>query len=423
MVLGPFAEPKVARRTGAKPRTALKNVPSRAEPNKRPIQLTLLNVIEPNICYNRLMTYNWQQPDWPDFQYDLTTVEDALLAFAEKTGRASGLLSGIPQETQTEAIIEMMVVEALKTSEIEGEYLSRQDVLSSIRKNLGLGQPGEQVRDQRAQGAAALMTDVRTRYAGPLTKATLCSWHRMIMQGSRGITVGKWRNHAEPMQVVSGPIGKPRIHFEAPPSTRVSKEISRFITWFNDTGPQGKKDIKKPLIRSAIAHVYFESIHPFEDGNGRIGRALSEKALSQGLGRPALLSLSRAIEANRAHYYEALQKAQQSNHITPWISWFVNIALAAQQQAEEQIEFTLRKTRLFDRLQDQLNSRQMQVVRRMLEEGPSGFTGGINAKKYMAIAHTSKATATRDLQDLVAQGALTLVGGGRSTRYEINLGQ
>ncbi|WP_447965615.1 Fic family protein [Nitrospira sp. Ecomares 2.1] len=369
------------------------------------------------------MTYNWQQPDWPDFQYDLTTVEDALLAFAEKTGRASGLLSGIPQETQTEAIIEMMVVEALKTSEIEGEYLSRQDVLSSIRKNLGLGQPGEQVRDQRAQGAAALMTDVRTRYAGPLTKATLCSWHRMIIQGSRSITVGKWRSHAEPMQVVSGPIGKPRIHFEAPPSTRVSKEMSRFITWFNNTGPQGKKDIKKPLIRSAIAHVYFESIHPFEDGNGRIGRALSEKALSQGLGRPALLSLSRAIEANRAHYYEALQKAQQSNHITPWISWFVNIALAAQQQAEEQIEFTLRKTRLFDRLQDQLNSRQMQVVRRMLEEGPSGFTGGINAKKYMAIAHTSKATATRDLQDLVAQGALTLVGGGRSTRYEINLGQ
>jgi Fic family protein len=368
------------------------------------------------------MLYNWQQKDWPTFTYDLTNVADALLTFAEKTGRTSGLLRGLPKDTQTEAIIDLMVSEAIKTSEIEGEYLSRNDVLSSIRKNLGLEQPGEQVRDKRAEGAAALMIDVRNTYAQPLTKDTFFSWHRMIMQGSRGIKTGKWRSHAEPMQVVSGPMGKERIHFEAPPSARVPKEMTQFITWYNETGPNGKKAITKPVIRSAIAHLYFESIHPFEDGNGRIGRALSEKALSQGMGRPALLSLSRTIEANRTQYYAALQAAQQSNGITPWITWFVNMALDAQHQAEEQIEFTLKKTHLFDRVKDQLNERQLRVLRRVLEEGPKGFEGGISAQKYIAITHTSKATATRDLQDLVEKGAIILLGGGRSTRYEVNLG-
>jgi len=331
-------------------------------------------------------------------------------------------LRGLPDDMQTEAIIDMMVAEAIKTSEIEGEYLSRKDVLSSIRKNLGLGQPSEQVRDKRAEGAAALMIDVRNNVADPLTKDTLFAWHRLIMQGSRDIKTGKWRSHAEPMQVVSGPIGKENIHFEAPPSAQVPKEMTRFITWFNETGPDGQKDIKKPVIRSAIAHLYFESIHPFEDGNGRIGRALSEKALSQGMGLPALLSLSRTIEAHRKQYYAALQNAQQSNSITPWITWFVNMTLEAQQQAEEQIEFTLQKTKFFDRLQDQLNERQLRVLGRILEEGIQGFKGGMNAKTYMAITHTSKATATRDLQDLVEKGAFTPLGGGRSTRYEINLG-
>lgn len=374
------------------------------------------------MCYNQLMPYNWQQQDWPEFTYDLTNVEDILLKFAEKTGKTSGLLRGLPDDMQTEAIVDMMVAEAIKTSEIEGEYLSRKDVLSSIRKNLGLGQPSEQVRDKRAEGAAALMIDVRNNVADPLTKDTLFAWHRLIMQGSRDIKTGKWRSHAEPMQVVSGPIGKENIHFEAPPSAQVPKEMTRFITWFNETGPDGQKDIKKPVIRSAIAHLYFESIHPFEDGNGRIGRALSEKALSQGMGLPALLSLSRTIEAHRKQYYAALQNAQQSNSITPWITWFVNMTLEAQQQAEEQIEFTLQKTKFFDRLQDQLNERQLRVLGRILEEGIQGFKGGMNAKKYMAITHTSKATATRDLQDLVEKGAFTPLGGGRSTRYEINLG-
>ena len=366
------------------------------------------------------MLYNWQQSDWPKFRYDLSGIEEILLTFAERTGRASGLLKGLTADAQVEATIEMMVVEALKTSAIEGELLSRKDVMSSIRHNLGM-ESGPATGDKRAKGAAALMIDVRNSFATSLSEPKLFEWHRMIMAGHRRIAAGQWRTHAEPMQVVSGPVGHERVHFEAPPSTTVPEEMTRFIQWFNDTAPGGKQEIRKAAVRSAVAHLYFEAIHPFEDGNGRIGRALSEKALSQGLGRPALLSLSRAIEANRKQYYEALQEGQQSNEITPWVSWFVHMVLEAQIQAEEQIEFTLKKTRLFDRWRDQLNDRQLQTLRRMLDEGPTGFEGGMSAKKYMTITEASKATATRDLQDLADKGIVVPAGGGRSIHYKINL--
>lgn len=367
------------------------------------------------------MTYNWQQNDWPEFRYNLSGINDVLLAFAEKTGRVDGLLKGLPADTQAEAAIDMMVAEAVKTSAIEGEYLSREDVMSSIRRNLGLGGHTKRSGDRRVEGAAALMVDVRNSLAVPLSHEKLFEWHRMIMSGSKGIRSGRWRTHAEPMQVVSGPVGKDRVHFEAPPSSRVPAEMKQFIAWFNETGPGGKRELKQPVVRSAIAHVYFESIHPFEDGNGRIGRAISEKALSQGLGRPVVMSLSQVIEAKRRQYYAALKTAQQSNEITPWIGWFVTTALEAQMQAEEQIDFTLKKTRMFDRFGDQLNERQLRMLRRMLEEGPKGFEGGMSAQKYMSITGASKATATRDLQDLATQGLLAPFGGGRSRRYNLNL--
>ncbi len=344
------------------------------------------------------MIYNWQQADWPEFKYDLRRFEDILFSFAERMGRVSGLLKGLPEDTQTEAIIDMMVSEAIKTSEIEGEYLSRQDVISSIRKNLGLNQNIARVKDKKAEGAAELMIDVRDTYAEKLTQEKLFSWHKMIMKGSRGVKVGSWRTHKDAMQVTSGPIGKQKVHYEAPSSKRILDEMKKFIRWFNETGPGGSKEIKKPAVRSAIAHIYFESIHPFEDGNGRIGRAISEKTLSQGVGRPILLSLSKTIEANKNAYYDALKVAQRSNEITPWINYFVNVILEAQVNTEEQIDFTLKKTKFFDRFQDQLNERQLRVVHRMLEEGPKGFEGGMSAKKYIAITRTSKATATRDLQ-------------------------
>lgn len=366
------------------------------------------------------MSYNWQQPDWPQFRYTLSGLEDSLFAFAEKTGRVGGLLKGLTADAQMEAAIEMMVVEAIKTSAIEGELLSRKDVMSSIRNNLGLV-PEAPGGDQRAAGAAALMIDVRSSFAAPLSEEMLLSWHRMIMQGHRHITASRWRTHVESMQVVSGPMGHERVHFEAPPSAQVPGEMQRYIQWFNDTAPGGKHEIRKAAVRSAIAQLYFESIHPFEDGNGRIGRALSEKTLSQGLGRPAALSLSRVIEARKKEYYDALKEGQQSNEITSWVTWFIDMAIAAQIQAEEQIDFTLKKTRLFDRFRDQLNARQWQILRRMLDEGTKGFDGGMSAKKYMSITGTSKATATRDLQDLADKGIFVPTGGGRSTHYTIVL--
>jgi Fic family protein len=363
------------------------------------------------------MKYNWQQKDWPNFQYKTEEIEDNLFDFAQRTGHISGVLDGFSESEQTDAMINLMVFEAIKTSEIEGEYLSRKDVMSSIRRNLGLNPKLPVSKDKRVEGVAELMLAVRNDFLKPLTSQTLFDWHSMFMKGSRGVQVGQWRTHEEPMQIVSGAIGREIVHFEAPPSNSLSSQMSGFIEWFNES----QNSIKKPIIRSAIAHLYFESIHPFEDGNGRIGRAVAEKALSQSIGRPVLFSLSKSIESNKKAYYNALQKAQRSNYITDWINYFVKTVLDAQIDAEQEIEFTLKKTKFFDNHKVELNERQQKVVRRMLEEGHQGFEGGMNARKYVSIASTSKATATRDLQDLVKKGIFKPTGGGRSTRYEINI--
>lgn len=366
------------------------------------------------------MRYNWQQPDWPEFTYDIQDIEEILFSIAEEMGHISGTLKALPENIQVEMLINTMVAEAIKTSAIEGEYLSRPDVMSSIRNNLGLNKIQEPVKDKKAQGAGELMVTVRNHYAEPLTKEVLFSWHRILMQQSKGIIiVGAWRLHEEPMQVVSGAIGKENIHFEAPPSKNVPVEMDRFIQWFNDTAPGGNKEIKKAPIRSAIAHLYFESIHPFEDGNGRIGRAVAEKALSQTIGRPVMLSLSQTIEANKSAYYEALEKAQRKNEITGWVKYFVHVIYKAQLAAKELIDFTIRKARFIDRYKDQLNERQLKVVFRMLES-PDGFEGGMTARKYLSLAKTSKATATRDLQELAEMNVLVPQGSGRSVHYFVN---
>jgi Fic family protein len=217
-------------------------------------------------------------------------------------------------------------------------------------------------------------------------------------------------------------MGKETVHYEAPPSLRVADEMERFLRWFNDTTPGQPQAIKQSPVRCAIAHLYFESIHPFEDGNGRVGRAIAEKALSQGLGRPVLLSLSRTIERNKNDYYDALEAAQRSLEITPWINYFAGVILDAQKYAEQQIDFTLKKTLFFDKFHDQLGERQLKAVLRVMEAGPTGFKGGLNAAKYGSMNRVSKATATRDLQELLAKGVLILseAGGGRNTSYELN---
>ncbi len=367
------------------------------------------------------MIYNWQQPDWPDFKYDLGVTEDILSAFTEESGRTGGMLNAMSEGQQMETAISTMVTEAIKTSEIEGEYVSRQDVVSSIRNNLGLNKNPEVIKDKKAQGVGKVMVEVREQFAAPLTEQNLCHWHELLMADTRNIQTGEWRTHEDPMQVVSGPLGQQKVHFEAPPSAQVPIEMKAFIQWFNDTAPGQKKEIKKAPVRSAIAHLYFESIHPFEDGNGRIGRAIAEKALSQTLGRPVLLSLSRTIDADKKAYYEALEKASKSNEITKWINYFAGTVYMAQKQTNLLIDFTLKKALFFDSFSDQLNERHLKVIKRMMDAGPDGFQGGMNANKYLSLTKVSKATATRDLQYLSEIKALIAEGGGRSTRYILNM--
>ena len=368
--------------------------------------------------YIRLMSdYNWQQPDWTLFRYDLSGMEDDLLRFVEKTGRLDGLTTAMSGDMRLETVISLMVEEALKTSEIEGELFSRADVQSSVRKNLGLLHDSSLLKNRKAAGIGELMTAVRRTFSDPLTEAMLFDWHRMVMDGSRGVLVGAWRTHPEPMQVISGFMGKETVHFEAPPSERVPAEMRRFADWFNGDAP-----LAAP-VRAAIAHLWFESIHPFEDGNGRIGRAIAEKSLSQSVGRSVILSLSEAIEAKKQSYYAALMTAQRTNDITEWIRYFLETLLDAQSRAESLILFTLKKAAFFDRFGALLNERQLKVVVRMMEEGPRGFEGGMNTRKYIGITKASKATATRDLQHLLEMGVFMRHGaaGGRSTAYVLTL--
>lgn len=365
--------------------------------------------------------YNWQQDDWPNFQYDLTNIYEILFSIAEKAGLINGTLNHLTENLQTEAIINLIVEEAIKTSEIEGEYISRPDVRSSIKNKLGINQNPIKVHDKRAQGVAELLFDARNTFQEPLTESKLFEWHLMLMSSSinSNLRVGYWRTHEEAMQVISSRGGRSIVHFEAPPSVLIPHEMEQFIFWFNNTAPGKSQAIPFPPIRAAIAHLYFESIHPFEDGNGRIGRAIAEKALSQGFGYPILLSLSESIETNKKTYYEVLHQASKSNEITPWLHYFVELVLNSQIYAENQINFILKKVAYFDKFEKKLNARQLKVIRRMIDTGIQGFEGGMSAKKYKTIADTSKATATRDLQDLVLMGALSQVGEGRSVRYNL----
>ncbi|MEO8401251.1 MAG: Fic family protein [Gammaproteobacteria bacterium] len=367
--------------------------------------------------------YNWQQPDWPHFRYDLANIHETLFSIAEKMGLISGKLSHLAENLQTETMINLMVEEAVKTSAIEGEHISRPDIRSSIKNKLGLNPEIIRVHDKRAQGIAELMLDVRNTFKQPISEEKLFDWHMMLLSGTfnPNLRVGCWRIDEEPMQIISGHYGKWVVHYEAPPSPNVPDEMAKFIHWFNHTAPGESQAIKFAPVRAAIAHLYFESIHPFDDGNGRIGRAIAEKALSQGFGHPVMLSLSQPIDTEKKAYYDALNKASRSNEITAWIEYFVNVVLNAEIEVEKQINFILKKSVFFDSFKEILNERQLKVVKRMMQAGAQGFEGGMSAKKYMTITGTSKATATRDLQHLLAIQAFRQIGSGRSVRYELNL--
>lgn len=364
--------------------------------------------------------YIWEETGWPDFKYDLTHLKDLLNLYISETSYISGSLDHLPENVHSEALVDLMVSESIKTFEIEGEKINMDDVRSSIRHQLGLTDKPELLKDPRAEGIAKLMIANRKNYTTQLTKEELFSWHTMIMTPSIYLSkeeIGAWRTDTAPMRIVSGALGKETIHYEAPPSTRVPSEMSRFIDWFN-----GSTDIPGP-VRAAVAHLYFEIIHPFSDGNGRIGRALCEKSLFQGVDRPLLISLSTAIEKRKKTYYEELSIASKNGlNITGWIEYFVRIIHDAILESKIKIRFVVQKAKFWNQFEPTLNERQTKVLKKMLSEGLEGFKGDITTKKYLKIAPCSKATATRDLRDLVQYGCLQkLPGGGRSTRYRIIL--
>lgn len=363
--------------------------------------------------------YNWQLKDWRHFQFNEGEFTAPALSFMALAGESQGYVQTLPGNNQAESIITLLVKEAIKTSAIEGEFLNREDLVSSIRKNLGYSVTNR-TKDKRAEGIASLLVKAREDFESDFTETQLFEWHRLLMLGNQTINIGQYRSHSEPMQVISGAIGKELIHFEAPPSAQVKSEMKMFFGWFNETKPGGKNAIPNLLIRAAIAHLYFETIHPFEDGNGRIGRIIAEKALAQGLKRPILMSLSTAIEADKKSYYAALKQAQCTNNLPDWIHYFSYTILNAQKDFIHTINFTLKKSTFFDKHKSQLNDAQLKVINRMLEEGQEEFVGGMNAKKYQSITQVSKATATRHLQDLVEKGILVSQQKGRSTSYQVN---
>ena len=366
------------------------------------------------------MKWNWQQPDWPHFTWSSTRLVKAEERFLTSGGVLVGAVSHLDEANRDQLTVEAMSEEAVTSSQIEGEVLDRDSVQSSIRRQLGFSLDSR--RESPAErGIAEMMVDLYRHYAQPLDESTLCSWHEMLMNGRRDIRDrGRYRTHQEPMQVVSGRIYDPTVHFEAPASSQVPVEMAKYLDWFNRTSPSGQEPLPA-LTRAGIAHLYFESVHPFEDGNGRIGRAIAEKTLAQSLGRPTLIALATTILLRRRAYYDMLEASNKHHEISDWLAWFAGIALEAQCRTQSQVEFLIDKTKLIDRLRGQINDRQQRVLLRVLREGPEGFKGGLSAGNYISIAKTSPATARRDLADLVDKGAFERTGERRHARYHLTI--
>jgi Fic family protein len=366
------------------------------------------------------MTWNWQRPEWPDFSWNPALLRQAEEQFLLGGGIFAGTFNHLGADDKSHLTIETLSTEALTTSEIEGEFLDRASVQSSIRQQLGLGTDRRRVKPAE-QGIAEMTVDLYRNFDAPLSDEMLFGWHRMLMNGRRDLKdVGAYRTHKTPMQVVSGAVYEPKVHFEAPPSAKVPREMKRFVDWFNRTAPRAPSPLSA-LARAGIAHIYFECIHPFEDGNGRIGRAIAEKVLAQGLGYPTLIALAMTVLAKRKSYYEALERNNTETELTDWLRWFAGTAIEAQRRTSALVEFLLDKTRLLDRLGGQLNERQEKALLRVLREGPEGFKGGLSAGNYLTITGTTAPTATRDLADMVAKGALLRSGERRHARYRANI--
>ena len=366
------------------------------------------------------MTWNWQDPDWPNFRWAAERIAAYELEFAQKVGVLIGSSRHLVSADRSQLVVELMSRSALDSSAIEDEILDRDSVQSSVRRQLGLQADHKRVGAAEA-GIATLMVDLFETLSEPLDHAKLFHWHRLVMAGNADLqVVGGYRVHEEPMQIVSGPDYRRKVHFEAPPSATVATEMDRFLRWFTDSAPSGSAPLS-PVARAGIAHLWFETIHPFEDGNGRLGRVIAEKALSQGRDRAMLTGISSSFMQNRSRYYAQLEAASRGLDIDKWLAWFAQMTLAAQDQTVAWVSFVIGKAQLLSRLEGQINMRQEKVLIRLFKAGPEGFIGGLSADNYRTISGATSATATRDLADLVERGALRRTGERKGTRYWLTL--
>lgn len=365
-------------------------------------------------------SWNWQLKEWPQFTYDKSSMDELERHFLEKAGTVTGAFKHINPKEKDTLLIQILSNEAMKTSEIEGEYLDRESVQESIKKNLGLESNKKNIPPVES-GIAEMMVNLYKTYDRPLNHHQLHQWHKMLTEGRRDLVdIGRYRTHEDVMQIVSGRMDKRTVYFEAPPSRNIKTEMDMYVNWFNEVHI-GKNTSLFPLAKAGIAHFYFVTIHPFEDGNGRIGRAITEKSLSQSIQKPVLISLSQMIEAKKKEYYRSLEKHNRTCELTNWLIYFGKTILDAQENTLKIIDFLIQKTKFFDRFTSQLNERQVKVAKRVFEEGHEGFEGGLSAENYRHIAKTSASTATRDLRNLVEMGALYKTGELKSTRYYIHL--
>jgi len=365
----------------------------------------------------------WQRPDWPRFTWEQEALEVRLRDIHRLQGRLLGSVDAIDPEEGLQTEMDALLHNAISTAAIEGERLDVASVRSSLAHRLGLDRGGLPPGTPRSDGMADLLLDATHNHAAPLTTERLLQWHRHLFPtGATGLTpirVGQLRGEA-PMQVVSGRLDRPTVHFVAPPREGLSSELDAFIAWFNESHADRRLD---PHLRAGVAHLWFVTLHPFDDGNGRIARALTDLALAQTEQRSVrFYTMAAAIMARRQAYYAILERTQRHGlAITEWLAWFLATLEAALRDALDQVRHLLLKAQ-FWRHHDGtvLNGRQRKVLNRLLDAAPDGFEGGLNARKYVGMARVSKATATRDLTDLVAKGCLQRrAGGGRSTSYDI----
>lgn len=368
--------------------------------------------------------YIWQEQDWPRFTWDEGALRSRLDSIRLLQGRLLGRTDAVPNQANLDVEMDALIQNAIRTSEIEGEVLDVGSVRSSVARHLGVRRAGMIGRTTpESEALVELLLEATHEHAQPLSLETLCCWQSLLFPEGPGpftsIRIGELRG-SQPMQVVSGRMDRPKVHFEAPPRNVLEAELETFLKWFNQP-PSGLN----MLVRAGIAHLWLITLHPFDDGNGRLTRAVTDRALAQAENHSVrFYSLSAAIMARRNAYYEHLERTQKGGlDITTWLSWFLETLEGALKHALLRVDRVLDKSRFWQRhATTQLNERQVKVLNRLLDSAGEEFGEGINARKYQSLAKVSKATATRDLTDLVEKGCIfQLVGGGRSTRYALLL--